>query len=400
MRFRSRHSVLRRVLNALPAQPASGAGLLLALLGPCAAAPAAPPAAAPPVNAPPPAAQEPITPIPPPPVMDPRRVALGEKLFHDPRLSHDGRRGCTFCHNVATTPGKVPGKLRADPDAVRDFRGAYGRPPDRAALLDALAAYERSLLTPGSRFDLWQVQDGADQPFRLAQRGPEHRPKRQRRQDGQNQVGTLPARGCPEFGLPRRDRVASEPNRQAATLAQARVTLAPVRHLVLLLGSAPAVVGRRWSACGGRHWPWMARRRPIDHKTGHSPTSPWLRHQPTNACNNAARGATLNDRPGISLASRPGRHQRHSPIAGRWGRNARLRCSGTDERCHARAVHIRVLVAARLLAAPARGISQDRLPLYLGFFQSVRNARRRGKALLGARRRPGGVANFAFSSTQ
>ncbi len=33
---------------------------------------------------------------------------------------------------------------------------------------------------------------------------------------------------------------------------------------------------------------------------------------------------------------------------------------------------------------PHRGISQDKLPLYLGFFQFVPNARRRGKALLGA----------------
>jgi len=31
-----------------------------------------------------------------------------------------------------------------------------------------------------------------------------------------------------------------------------------------------------------------------------------------------------------------------------------------------------------------RGISQDKLPLYLGFFQFVHNERRRGKALLGA----------------
>ncbi len=33
---------------------------------------------------------------------------------------------------------------------------------------------------------------------------------------------------------------------------------------------------------------------------------------------------------------------------------------------------------------PHRGISQDKLPLYLGFFQFVHNARRGGKALLGA----------------
>ena len=34
---------------------------------------------------------------------------------------------------------------------------------------------------------------------------------------------------------------------------------------------------------------------------------------------------------------------------------------------------------------PHRGISQDKLPLCLGFFQFVHNARRRGKAPLGAR---------------
>jgi len=33
---------------------------------------------------------------------------------------------------------------------------------------------------------------------------------------------------------------------------------------------------------------------------------------------------------------------------------------------------------------PHRGISQDKLPLYLGFFQFVHTARRRGKALLGS----------------
>ena len=33
---------------------------------------------------------------------------------------------------------------------------------------------------------------------------------------------------------------------------------------------------------------------------------------------------------------------------------------------------------------PHRGISQEKLPLYLGFFEFVHNARRRGKALLGS----------------
>ena len=33
---------------------------------------------------------------------------------------------------------------------------------------------------------------------------------------------------------------------------------------------------------------------------------------------------------------------------------------------------------------PHRGVSQEKLPDYLGFFQFVHNARQRGKALLGA----------------
>jgi transposase len=34
--------------------------------------------------------------------------------------------------------------------------------------------------------------------------------------------------------------------------------------------------------------------------------------------------------------------------------------------------------------SPDRGVSQEKLPLYLGFFEFVHNVRERGKALLGA----------------
>ncbi len=44
------------------------------------------------------------------------------------------------------------------------------------------------------------------------------------------------------------------------------------------------------------------------------------------------------------------------------------------------AVHIWSLLRSWL--RPHRGISQEKLPLYLGFFQFVHNARRRGRALL------------------
>ena len=157
--------------------------------------------------------QEPITPIRAAPVQDPRRVLLGELLFSDRRLSHNNTHSCSSCHDIQTngasanaldlTPegqpnalntltvfnaslsfrlnweGKfrsleeqaeqvlrssaimgssadeVVSKLRADPEAVRQFRDAYGREPDVSALLDAIATYERTLVTPGSRFDRW-----------------------------------------------------------------------------------------------------------------------------------------------------------------------------------------------------------------------------------------------------
>jgi cytochrome c peroxidase len=45
---------------------------------------------------------EPITPIPAPVGLDPRRVALGEQLFRDPRLSHDNTLSCGSCHDAST----------------------------------------------------------------------------------------------------------------------------------------------------------------------------------------------------------------------------------------------------------------------------------------------------------
>ena len=146
-------------------------------------------------------------------------MALGERLFNDRRLSHDNTHSCSSCHDIRTngasanahdvtpegqplalnTPtvfnaslnfrlnwegnfrsleddaeqtlrnpaimassaDEVVSKLRADPEVVRQFRDAYGREPDVAALLDAIATYERSLVTPGSRFDRWLAGDAA-----------------------------------------------------------------------------------------------------------------------------------------------------------------------------------------------------------------------------------------------
>jgi cytochrome c peroxidase len=140
-------------------------------------------------------------------------------LFADRRLSHSDTHGCSTCHDVGTngasanardlmpdgrphafntltvfnaslnfrlnwegnirsleesterilrnpmimasSADEVVGKLRADPEVVKRFHDAYGRQPDIAALLDAIATYERSLVTPGSRFDRWLAGDAS-----------------------------------------------------------------------------------------------------------------------------------------------------------------------------------------------------------------------------------------------
>ena len=46
------------------------------------------------------AGQEPITPIPLVMDLDKRKVALGQRLFHDPQLSHDNTIACASCHRL------------------------------------------------------------------------------------------------------------------------------------------------------------------------------------------------------------------------------------------------------------------------------------------------------------
>jgi cytochrome c peroxidase len=164
-------------------------------------------------------AEEPITPIPEPPAIDPLKIKLGERLFGDPRLSHDNSRSCSSCHDLRTngaslksqdvgldgssiplnTPtvfnaalnfrfgweGKlrtlesdakaalenpqlmgtsisaVVEKLAADPSMRREFAAAYGGVPDARNIPDALISFERTLVTPGSKFDRWLAGDEA-----------------------------------------------------------------------------------------------------------------------------------------------------------------------------------------------------------------------------------------------
>jgi len=156
-------------------------------------------------------AVEPILPLPDPPVLDAARVALGERLFHDPRLSRDGGQTCATCHpldrggvdgrplsltnqgfpDLVNTPtvfnaefnfrltwrGSVRNlsdhfelevqnprhaamswealieRLQGDAGYREAFDRAYPVGLTRASVIDAMVAFERSLVTPDSRFD-------------------------------------------------------------------------------------------------------------------------------------------------------------------------------------------------------------------------------------------------------
>ena len=87
-----------------------------------------------------------------------------------------------------------------------------------------------------------------------------------------------------------------------------------------------------------------------------------------------------------------GEHDVHARLEA-WGYRHQTVCHGRGE--HARdedgdglcEVHVNTTEGfwplLRSWLRPHRGISQEKLPAYLGFFQFVHNARRRGKALLG-----------------
>lgn len=56
---------------------------------------------------------------------------------------------------MATTWKQVVRTLRADPEYSSAFRDIYGRASDAGSVRDAIATFERSLITPGSAFDRW-----------------------------------------------------------------------------------------------------------------------------------------------------------------------------------------------------------------------------------------------------
>lgn len=160
---------------------------------------------------------EPIQPIPREIFLDERKISLGESLFHDPRLSHDDTVSCANCHQLdqggddgrarsfgiggaeglANAPTvfnsglnfvqfwdgraatleeqidgpvhnsfemgsnwpEIIGKLKRDPDYVAAFERIYEDGIQSDTIKDAIATFERSLITPNSRFDRFLLGD-------------------------------------------------------------------------------------------------------------------------------------------------------------------------------------------------------------------------------------------------
>lgn len=154
---------------------------------------------------------EPITPVPPVTALDPAKIELGQRMFHDARLSGGNNVSCASCHDLArggvdgrarspaTSGGlldfntltvfnaalnaqlnwrgnfrtlkeqigavlldprlmnatwpELLAKLRADSEYRAAFKALYGGELEREHVLDALVTFQRSLLTPDARFD-------------------------------------------------------------------------------------------------------------------------------------------------------------------------------------------------------------------------------------------------------
>lgn len=156
---------------------------------------------------------EPIQPLLDAPSLNAAKVALGKRLFEDKRLSGKQNVSCATCHDMATN-GSQAGKrmtsmdtltvfnsslssrlgwdgseltlqqqaratleaqmvsqgvslqvmvsrLAADETIVREFRRVYGMSVSPDNVIDAIVQYERSLVTPGSRFDRWLAGDAS-----------------------------------------------------------------------------------------------------------------------------------------------------------------------------------------------------------------------------------------------
>lgn len=101
----------------------------------------------------PPATDRQITPIPATLPLDPRKVALGRRLFHDTRLSRDGTVACASCHDIGRA-------------------GVDGRP--RAIGIDGRVGEVNSPTVFNSGFSFRQFWDGRAASLEAQVEGPVH----------------------------------------------------------------------------------------------------------------------------------------------------------------------------------------------------------------------------------
>ena len=128
-------------------------------------------------------AHEPIQPVMDSIPVDPAKVALGFKLYHDTRISADNTVSCATCHpldkagvdGLRTSKGiydqigginaptvfnaalnnweQITGKLKEDKEMFAEFAAIYTEGITEQTITDAIAEFEKTLLTPNCRFD-------------------------------------------------------------------------------------------------------------------------------------------------------------------------------------------------------------------------------------------------------
>lgn len=84
----------------------------------------------------------------------PEKVAFGVKLLHDRMLSGDDTLNCAFCHDLTrgcTDQAKVATGIRGQQGAFSKLYPEEGL--TQSTVTHAIAVFEKSLVTPNSRFD-------------------------------------------------------------------------------------------------------------------------------------------------------------------------------------------------------------------------------------------------------
>ncbi len=96
-------------------------------------------------------------PMPPANLSYKAKVDLGKQLYFDGRLSKNGAISCAFCHNPGTgfadPRENVVAKLNKIKGYREQFQAVFGTDVNLQGLAEAIAAYERTVISTDSDFD-------------------------------------------------------------------------------------------------------------------------------------------------------------------------------------------------------------------------------------------------------